>query len=81
MKSFLPSHKPQISNWCTDKNKDQLLAPVADLAAEKHEIYVAAFDGRIFNDLFLRSRMGGGGMSPGSATVFVNIYCFNKTLN
>ena len=80
MKSFLSSHKPQISNWCTDKSKDQLLAPVADLAAEKHEIYVAAFDGRLFNDLFLQSR-GGGGMPPGSATVFVSIYCFDKTFN
>ena len=38
---------------------------------EKHEIYVAAFGGHLFYDLFLQSRGGGGAMAPlppGSAT-------------
>ena len=45
------------------------------VGAKKHEIYVAAFGGHLFNDLFLQG-LGGGGMAPsapppGSATVLL----------
>ena len=47
--------------------RDTVADPVARVGTEKHEIYVAAFGGHLFYDLFSQNRGEGGPCPPGSA--------------